>query len=53
MGKHDLPSAGKTPEGKRGQKPQRYQVKVQTPSGTWLRKGMKGLFGSPKKGGKS
>jgi hypothetical protein len=48
MGRHDSPSAGKTPSGKKGSKPQKLQVNVQTSTGTTLWKGIASMF----KGGK-
>lgn len=35
MGKHDKPSAGKTPDGGKGAKPTRQQAKVQREGGGW------------------
>lgn len=52
MGKHDSPSAGKTPEGKRGGKPKTGRIKVQTAGGAWLWKQIGEMFGS-RKGGQS
>jgi hypothetical protein len=49
MGKHDKPSAGKTPDGVRGVKPTRAQIKVQSSGGAWLWKQTTKLFGVGKK----
>lgn len=48
MGRHDKPVAGRTPEGKRGVKPPKSQIRVQTSEGTWLWKQIAELFGSKK-----
>lgn len=50
MGKHDGPSAGKTPEGKRGKKPHTSQAAVQSSGGAWLWKQIAATFGTKKKG---
>lgn len=50
MGRHDQPSAGKTPEGKRGTKPQKGKIVVQTSTGAWDWKGIASLFGSQRAG---
>jgi hypothetical protein len=50
MGRHDQPSAGKTPEGKRGTKPTKGQAKVQTSGGAWIWKQIADTFGSKPKG---
>lgn len=44
--RHGQPSAGSTPEGGRGQKPVRSQVRVQTPGGAWMWKQISEIFGS-------
>ena len=48
MGRHDQPSAGKTPEGKRGAKPTRQQAKVQSGGGAWMWQAIVATFGSGK-----
>ena len=47
MGKHskDAPSAGKTPEGGRGAKPQRHQMTQKTSGGATMWKATARLFG--------
>lgn len=50
MGRHDKPSAGKTPEGKRGAKPKKSQAVVQTSTGAWLWKQIAATFGNKPKG---
>jgi len=49
MGRHDQPSAGRTPEGKRGAKPKQAQVRVQTSGGAWLWKQIAQIAGSKRK----
>lgn len=51
MGRHDPPSAGKTPEGKRGTKPKKGTPRVQTAGGAWLWAQIAEIFPT-KKGGR-
>jgi hypothetical protein len=48
MGTHDKPSAGKTPDGKRGAKPTNASSKVQTSGGAYLWKQIASIFPSKK-----
>lgn len=49
MGRHDQPSAGKTPAGKRGTKPVKGTVKIQSAGGAYLWKQIAATFGTKKR----
>jgi hypothetical protein len=49
VGRHDQPTAGRTPEGRRGAKPGKEQVNVQTEGGAFLWKQIAALFSTKKK----
>lgn len=44
-GKHGIPSAGKTPDGNKGQKPQKGNIAQRNESGTILPKATSKLWG--------